>query len=83
MCGADNGFAVLGFGGFDGDDGGALLGRRGLHLGGGLDNGCAEQGVRNEQSIAGLFDEEKYESGTNSVSWAGESVEYFIAEKAR
>ncbi|KAI5371647.1 hypothetical protein J4E82_009679 [Alternaria postmessia] len=45
--------------------------------------GGAKQGVRNEQSIAGLFDEEKYESGTNSVSWAGESVEYFIAEKAR
>ena len=45
--------------------------------------GGAKQGVRNEQSIAGLFDEERYESGTNSVSWAGESVEYFIAEKRR
>lgn len=45
--------------------------------------GAAKQGVRNEQSIAGLFDEERYESGTNSVSWAGESVEYFIATKAR
>ncbi len=45
--------------------------------------GGAKQGVRNEQSIAGLFDEEKFESGTNSVSWAGESVEYFIATKAR
>ncbi|EDU48664.1 histone-lysine N-methyltransferase [Pyrenophora tritici-repentis] len=45
--------------------------------------GGAKQGVRNEQSIAGLFDEERYESGTNSVSWAGESVEYFIATKAR
>ncbi|CAO2655444.1 Nn.00g105080.m01.CDS01 [Neocucurbitaria sp. VM-36] len=43
----------------------------------------AKQGVRNEQSIAGLFDEERFESGTNSVSWAGESVEYFIATKAR
>jgi H3 lysine-79-specific histone-lysine N-methyltransferase len=45
--------------------------------------GAAKQGVRNEQSIAGLFDEERHESGTNSVSWAGESVEYFIATKAR
>jgi H3 lysine-79-specific histone-lysine N-methyltransferase len=45
--------------------------------------GGAKQGVRNEQSIAGLFDEERFESGTNSVSWAGESVEYFIAAKAR
>jgi H3 lysine-79-specific histone-lysine N-methyltransferase len=45
--------------------------------------GGAKQGVRNEQSIAGLFDEERYESGTNSVSWAGESVEYFIATKVR
>ncbi|CAE7020158.1 hypothetical protein P3342_004387 [Pyrenophora teres f. teres] len=45
--------------------------------------GGAKQGVRNEQSIAGLFDEQRYESGTNSVSWAGESVEYFIATKAR
>ncbi|RMZ71406.1 Histone-lysine N-methyltransferase H3 lysine-79 specific [Pyrenophora seminiperda CCB06] len=45
--------------------------------------GGAKQGVRNEQSIAGLFDEERFESGTNSVSWAGESVEYFIAEKVR
>ncbi len=45
--------------------------------------GGAKQGVRNEQSIAGLFDEERHESGTNSVSWAGESVEYFIATKAR
>lgn len=40
-------------------------------------------GVRNEQSIANLFDEERYESGTQSVSWAGESVEYFIATKTR
>jgi H3 lysine-79-specific histone-lysine N-methyltransferase len=45
--------------------------------------GGAKQGVRNEQSIAGLFDEERFESGTNSVSWAGESVEYFIATKVR
>lgn len=45
--------------------------------------GGAKQGVRNEQSIASLFDEERFESGTNSVSWAGESVEYFIATKAR
>jgi H3 lysine-79-specific histone-lysine N-methyltransferase len=45
--------------------------------------GGAKQGVRNEQSIANLFDEERYESGTNSVSWAGESVEYFVATKAR
>ncbi|KAF2873652.1 histone-lysine N-methyltransferas-like protein [Massariosphaeria phaeospora] len=42
-----------------------------------------KQGVRNEQSIANLFDEEAYESGTYSVSWAGESVKYFIATKAR
>jgi H3 lysine-79-specific histone-lysine N-methyltransferase len=45
--------------------------------------GGAKQGVRHEQAIAGLFDEERYESGTASVSWAGESVEYFIATKAR
>lgn len=45
--------------------------------------GGAKQGVRHEQAIAGLFDEEKHESGTFSVSWAGESVEYFIATKAR
>ncbi|KAF3053928.1 Nucleosomal histone H3-Lys79 methylase [Didymella keratinophila] len=46
--------------------------------------GCADaKGVRNEQSIAGLFDEERFESGTDCVSWAGESVEYFIATKAR
>ncbi|KZM20974.1 histone-lysine N-methyltransferase [Ascochyta rabiei] len=47
-------------------------------FGGGL-----SKGVRSEQSIAGLFDEERFESGTDCVSWAGESVEYFIAEKAR
>lgn len=45
--------------------------------------GNGKQGVRNEQSIAGLFDEERFESGTDSVSWAGESVEYFIATKER
>lgn len=45
--------------------------------------GGGKQGVRHEQAIAGLFDEERYESGTASVSWAGESVEYFIAEKVR
>jgi H3 lysine-79-specific histone-lysine N-methyltransferase len=45
--------------------------------------GGGKQGVRNEQSIANLFDEERHESGTNSVSWAGESVEYFIATKVR
>jgi H3 lysine-79-specific histone-lysine N-methyltransferase len=45
--------------------------------------GGGKQGVRNEQSIANLFDEERFESGTNSVSWAGESVEYFIATKTR
>jgi H3 lysine-79-specific histone-lysine N-methyltransferase len=46
--------------------------------------GCADaKGVRNEQSIAGLFDEERFDSGTDCVSWAGESVEYFIATKAR
>lgn len=45
--------------------------------------GGAKQGVRHEQAIAGLFDEERFESGTFSVSWAGESVEYFIATKAR
>lgn len=47
-------------------------------FGGGLN-----KGVRSEQSIAGLFDEERYESGTDCVSWAGESVEYFIATKVR
>lgn len=45
--------------------------------------GGVAKGVRNEQSIAGLFDEERFESGTDCVSWAGESVEYFIATKAR
>ncbi|KAF1831917.1 histone-lysine N-methyltransferase [Decorospora gaudefroyi] len=45
--------------------------------------GAAKQGVRNEQSIAGLFDEVRFESGTDSVSWVGESVEYFIATKVR
>lgn len=46
--------------------------------------GCGgPQGVRNEQSIANLFDEERFESGTGSVSWAGESVEYYIATKTR
>lgn len=45
--------------------------------------GGAKQGVRHEQAIAGLFDEERFESGTASVSWVGESVEYFIATKAR
>jgi H3 lysine-79-specific histone-lysine N-methyltransferase len=45
--------------------------------------GGVSKGVRNEQSIAGLFDEERFESGTDCVSWAGESVEYFIATKAR
>ncbi|XPS92713.1 [Histone H3]-lysine(4) N-trimethyltransferase [Ascochyta lentis] len=45
--------------------------------------GGVSKGVRSEQSIAGLFDEERYESGTDCVSWAGESVEYFIAEKVR
>ncbi|KAF1921623.1 S-adenosyl-L-methionine-dependent methyltransferase [Ampelomyces quisqualis] len=45
--------------------------------------GGAKHGVRHEQAIAGLFDEERYESGTASVSWVGESVEYFIARKAR
>jgi H3 lysine-79-specific histone-lysine N-methyltransferase len=45
--------------------------------------GGAKQGVRHEQAIAGLFDEEKFDSGTFSVSWVGESVEYYIATKAR
>jgi H3 lysine-79-specific histone-lysine N-methyltransferase len=45
--------------------------------------GGAKQGVRHEQAIAGLFDEERFDSGTGSVSWVGESVEYFIATKAR
>jgi H3 lysine-79-specific histone-lysine N-methyltransferase len=45
--------------------------------------GGAKQGVRHEQAIAGLFDEERFESGTASVSWVGESVEYYIATKAR
>jgi H3 lysine-79-specific histone-lysine N-methyltransferase len=45
--------------------------------------GGAKQGVRHEQAIAGLFDEERHESGTFSVSWVGESVEYYIATKAR
>lgn len=45
--------------------------------------GGGKQGARNEQSIANLFDEERFESGTNSVSWAAESVEYYIATKVR
>lgn len=45
--------------------------------------GGGKHGVRNENSIANLFDEVRHDSGTNSVSWAGESVEYFIATKAR
>ncbi|KAL5113164.1 Nucleosomal histone H3-Lys79 methylase [Pleosporales sp. CAS-2024a] len=45
--------------------------------------GGAKQGLRHEQAIAGLFDEERFESGTFSVSWVGESVEYYIATKAR
>jgi H3 lysine-79-specific histone-lysine N-methyltransferase len=39
------------------------------------------QGARNEQNVASLFREERGESGTQSVSWAGESVEYYIATK--
>jgi len=46
-------------------------------------NGGGKGGIRNEWSIANLFEEERFESGTNSVSWAGESVEYFIATKVR
>ncbi|KAL1606361.1 Nucleosomal histone H3-Lys79 methylase [Paraconiothyrium brasiliense] len=45
--------------------------------------GGNKQGVRNENSIANLFDEERYDSGTGSVSWASESVEYFIMTKVR
>jgi H3 lysine-79-specific histone-lysine N-methyltransferase len=45
--------------------------------------GVGKHGVRNEHSIASLFEEERHESGTNSVSWTGESVEYYIATKAR
>lgn len=44
--------------------------------------GGNKQGVRNEQSIANMFDEERFESGTESVSWTSESVEYFLATKA-
>jgi H3 lysine-79-specific histone-lysine N-methyltransferase len=50
-------------------------------FGGGVKGG--KHGGRNEYSIASLFEEERYESGTNSVSWTGESVEYYIATKAR
>ena len=45
--------------------------------------GGSKHGARNENSIANLFDEERYDSGTGSVSWAGESVEYFIMTKVR
>lgn len=45
--------------------------------------GGGKHGARNENSIANLFDEERYDSGTGSVSWAGESVEYFISTKVR
>lgn len=45
--------------------------------------GGGKHGARNENSIANLFDEERYDSGTGSVSWAGESVEYFIMTKVR
>ncbi|KAF1948668.1 DOT1-domain-containing protein [Byssothecium circinans] len=44
---------------------------------------AGRMGVRNENSIANLFDEERRESGTNSVSWGSQSVEYFIATKTR
>ncbi|KAF2706022.1 DOT1-domain-containing protein [Pleomassaria siparia CBS 279.74] len=43
--------------------------------------GGARQGVRNEHSVASLFKEERFDSGTYSVSWTGESVEYFITTK--
>ncbi|OCK80503.1 DOT1-domain-containing protein [Lepidopterella palustris CBS 459.81] len=39
------------------------------------------QGARNEQNPSSLFTEERFESGTASVSWAGESVDYYIATK--
>lgn len=45
--------------------------------------GAGRHGVRSENSIANLFEEERFDSGTNSVSWAGESVEYFIMTKVR
>lgn len=45
--------------------------------------GGGKHGARNENSIANLFDEERYDSGTGSVSWASESVEYFIMTKVR
>ncbi|KAF2733608.1 DOT1-domain-containing protein [Polyplosphaeria fusca] len=45
--------------------------------------GSGKQSIRNEQSIANLFDEERFDSGANSVSWADASVEYCIATKAR
>ncbi|KAF1971089.1 DOT1-domain-containing protein [Bimuria novae-zelandiae CBS 107.79] len=45
--------------------------------------GGGKHGARSENSIANLFDEERYDSGTSSVSWAGESVEYFIMTKVR
>ncbi|OCK93100.1 DOT1-domain-containing protein [Cenococcum geophilum 1.58] len=41
----------------------------------------SRQGARNEQNPSSLFSEEKHESGTYSVSWAGESVDYYIATK--
>ncbi|KAF2196003.1 DOT1-domain-containing protein [Delitschia confertaspora ATCC 74209] len=45
--------------------------------------GGKSQGIRNEQNVFNLFEEEKFESGTQSVSWAGESVDYYIATKVR
>jgi H3 lysine-79-specific histone-lysine N-methyltransferase len=45
--------------------------------------GAGKHGVRNENSIATLFDEERFESGSSSVSWTDESIEYFIATKVR
>ncbi|KAF2438595.1 DOT1-domain-containing protein [Karstenula rhodostoma CBS 690.94] len=45
--------------------------------------GGNKQGVRNENSIANLFDEERYDSGTGSVSWADGSVEWYMMTKAR
>ncbi|KAF2806465.1 DOT1-domain-containing protein [Mytilinidion resinicola] len=44
--------------------------------------GAGRQGAWNQQqNAARLFREKRYESGTDAVSWDGQSVDYFIATK--
>ncbi|KAF2276318.1 S-adenosyl-L-methionine-dependent methyltransferase [Westerdykella ornata] len=50
---------------------------------GGAGGGGVGQGGRNENAIASLFEEERFESGTSRVNWTDESVEWFLARKVR